>query len=70
MNSIFLKRLKRKRILEGRVKCHLNKSSCISEHDCPKSKPIMSIIKKSWWNKFINWLKSLFITKTGEMNCP
>lgn len=32
MNLIFKKRLKRKNILEGRIKCHGNKSNCFLEH--------------------------------------
>ena len=75
MNKIFLKRLKRKRKLAGRVECHGNKFSCFSEHLKRKEltvSPAQPILhssesffreqkKANFWHRFFNWLKKLWI---------
>lgn len=66
MNKIFLHRLKRKRILEGRVKCHGNKNSCFLEHPCPRKIPFFSpkeeviIKKKNWFRRLIDRIYGYF----------
>ena len=48
-----LKRLKRKRKLQGRMRCHGDKSAC-THH----KKPILKVEKKvelTWWQKLLKW---------------
>ena len=62
MNKIYLKRLKRKIKLKGRIKCHGTKTNCKLEH--LKEKPVLKqekvVIKKDkWYDIFIKWWKYL-----------
>ena len=54
------KRLKRKRILQRRLKCHGNVSACLEEHPSRKSVLASTITspkkKSSWFSNVLIWL--------------
>jgi len=50
------KRLKRKRILQSRLKHHGTKSSCKLHIKRVPKKVIEKLPKKSWWRRFIEWI--------------
>mgnify|MGYP001560671442 CR=1 FL=1 len=58
MDRIGLKRLKRKRKLNGRIKCHGDKSSCKFHHIRPKTEKKKEA-KLTLWERFIKWIKTL-----------
>lgn len=62
INKIHLKRLKRKKKMGGRIKCHGNKFCCKIEHLNEKIEPkIVEVKKKNWFIKLWEFIKS-FIT--------
>ena len=58
MNKIHEKRLKRKKKLKGRIKCHGNTSSCKLEHPENFKKPIEKIVTKKikWYSRLLQWI--------------
>ncbi len=63
---IHRKRLKRKRMLAGRLECHGTKNSCYRVHLKRKTVPefVMplrsELPRQRWWYRFINWLTNLW----------
>lgn len=55
MDKIGLKRLKRKRKLHGRIKCHGDKSRC-SHHTLKITPKVKIEVKLNWWEKLLKWL--------------
>lgn len=61
MNKIHLKRLKRKRKLEGRIECHGNNSPCKIIHPFIVKQPEpVKIIKRSWFRRLIDKVYGYF----------
>ena len=66
INAIGLKRIKRKRKLYNRFKCHGNNYSCLEIHPYRKSSvyatpmPEMRSKKVGFWQRIINWFKGIF----------
>ena len=59
MNKIGIKRLKRKRKLLKRIKCHKNKCSCLSEHGRKTIIPILVKEKIHWYRKILIKIREL-----------
>lgn len=54
-NKIHLKRLKRKRKLQNRVKCHGSSSICTHVKKITKLvQP--KVLKKNWWLRFLDFI--------------
>ena len=62
MDKIGLKRIKRRKRVADRLKCHRNKMACGKVHSKKQKilpvKPIVKVIKKSLWQRikeFLRW---------------
>ena len=58
MNKVGLKKVKRRRKLKGRVKCHGDKSAC--SHKRTHTSPIQVFKKKTFWQKIKEFLLKFF----------
>ena len=56
MDRIGLKRLKRKRKLQGRIKCHGGKSACTHQRKLMFKSTRKVEVRLSWWQRLLKWL--------------
>ena len=66
MNKTGMKKLKRKRELLKRVRCHGNKDSCSSIHKIKSTIPVLVKQKTYWYRKILIKIREL-IKKYGKI---